>query len=283
VSKLVKTSLAAVILIIFASGLSGCNLKTYEGFRYSVENDTVIIRTYKDKSTVKSLVIPDEIDGLPVVKVADFGAFNATSLLSITIGKNVREIGGWAFTNNTSLKEFIVDPGNEYFVAVDGVLFSKELKTLIYYPIKKGVTVDKDGKVTGKASYTVPAGVETIRTKAFYKCGDLETVVLPDGLVTIEEKAFHKATALKNIKLPASLTTIGKDAFAFCETMTEITIPANVTQIGDYAFFSCTGLKKVTMLCRQDAVTLGKRWYPTKNGMEMDDLKIIWAADSDEQ
>ena len=276
-SKIVKTALLAMVLIMLTTGLSGCSLKTYEGFRYSVEDDTVIIRTYKDKSTVKSLVIPDEIDGMPVVEVANFGAFNATSLLSITIGKNVREIGGWAFTNNTSLKEYIVDPGNAYFTAVDGVLFSKDMKTLIYYPIKKGVSVDTDGKVTGKASYTVPAGVDTIRTKAFYKCGDLEQVVLPAGLVTIEEKAFHKATALKNIELPASLTSVGKDACAFCETMTQITIPANVTQIGDYAFFSCTGLKQVTMLCKQDAVTLGNRWYPTKNGMEMGDLTITWA------
>jgi len=276
VSKIGKTALLALLLLILMTGLSGCSLKTYDGFRYTVEDNTIIIRTYKDKSTVKDLVIPDEIDGMPVVKVANFGAFNATSLLSITIGKNVREIGGWAFTNNTSLKEYIVDPGNEHFTVVDGVLFSKDMKTLIYYPIKKGVTVDADGKVTGKASYTVPAGVEIIRTKAFYKCGDLEAVVLPAGLVTIEEKAFHKATALKNIELPASLTSIGKDAFAFCEGMTQITIPANVTQIGDYAFFSCTGLKQVTMLCKQNAVTLGNRWYPTKNGMEMD-LTITWA------
>ncbi len=277
-SKVVKALLIALVLVIMTAGLSGCSLKTYDGFRYSVEDHTVIIRTYKDKSTVKNLVIPDEVDGMPVVKVANFGAFNATSLLSITIGKNVREIGGWAFTNNTSLKEFTVDPGNEYFTAVDGVLFSKDMKTLIYYPIKKGVTVDADGKVTGKASYTVPAGVETIHTKAFYKCADLEAVVLPAGLVTIEEKAFHKATALKNMVLPASLVSIGKDAFAFCEAMTQITIPANVTQIGDYAFFSCAGLKQVTMLCKQDAVMLGNRWYPTKNGMEMDDLTITWAG-----
>lgn len=275
-SKFVKRALLLFVLAGLMVGLSGCSLKTYDGFRYSVKDDTVIIRTYKDKTTIKELVIPDEIDGLPVVEVADFGAFNASSIIRITIGKNVREIGGWAFTNNYSLTEFVVDPANEYFVAVDGVLFSKDMKTLIYYPIKKGLTLDKDGKATGKASYTVPAGVETIRTKAFYKCNNLGTVILPEGLVAIEEKAFHKATALQNIQLPASLTSIGKDAFAFCELMTQITIPANVKQIGDYAFFSCTGLKQVTMLCKKDAVTLGKRWYPTKNGLEMDDLIITW-------
>ena len=277
-SKIIKTGVLIFILTSLMVGLSGCNLKTYDDFRYSVKDDTVIIRTYKDKTTVKELVIPDEINGLPVVEVANFGAFNATSLTKITIGKNVREIGGWAFTNNSALKEFVVDPSNEHFVAVAGVLFSKDRKTLIYYPIKKGVTVDTDGKVTAKASYTVPAGVETIRTKAFYKCGELEAVILPEGLVTIEEKAFHKTTALKNIELPASLTSIGKDAFAFCELMTQITIPANVKQIGDYAFFSCTSLKQVTMLCKENAVTLGKRWYPTKNGLEMADLAITWAG-----
>jgi hypothetical protein len=45
----------------------------------------------------------------------------------------------WAFTNNSGLTEFRVDEENAQFSAVDGVLFSKDMKTLLYYPSKKGV------------------------------------------------------------------------------------------------------------------------------------------------
>lgn len=278
-NKITKISALIIIIILTAAGFSGCSLKKYEGMRYTVKDGGVIIRTYKDKTTATVLEIPDEIDGKPVVKVENFGAFNAPSLVTVQIGRNVREIGTWAFTNNPSLKEFRVDPRNEYFVAVDGVLFSRDMKTLVYYPIKKGVTVDQDGKVTAKARYTVPRGVQTIRSKAFYKCDNLETVILPDSLLAIEEKAFHRASSLKAVVLPAHLRTIGKDAFAFCSSLTEITIPETVGTIGDYAFYSCTSLKTVTMLGNRDAITLGKRWYPTDTGREMDDLKIIWAGE----
>ncbi len=271
-------SIALLILaVLIISGFSGCSLRTYENMRYTVKDNTVIIRTYKDKTTVTTLEIPDEIGGMPVVKVENFGAFNAPSLKTIKIGKNVREIGPWAFTNNTSLQDYIVDPGNEHFTAVEGVLFSKDMKTLVYYPIKKGVTTDKDGKITGNASYTVPAGVETIRTKAFYKCGNLEMVMLPASLVSIEERAFSRAGALKALKLPDSLQFIGKDAFAFCTGLTEMTVPKTVNRIDEYAFYSCTSIKKMTMLCKEENMTLGNKWFPSKNGLEMDDLIITWA------
>ncbi len=280
-NKKVKSILLLILVAFMASGFTGCVLKTYEDMRYTVKDNTVIIRTYKDKSTVTVLEIPDEIDGMPVVKVENFGAFNAPSLVTIKIGKNVREIGGWAFTNNTSLKEYIVNPNNEYFTAVDGVLFSKDMKTLIYYPIKKDVTADKNGKITSYARYNVPAGVETIRTKAFYKCGNLESVTLPASLLSIEERAFSRATALKALKLPDNLQFIGKDAFAFCTGLTEMTIPKNVTQIGEYAFYSCTSIKKMIMLGKKENITLGNKWYPTKNGIDMDELTINWVNKAD--
>lgn len=276
-NKTGKSIALLFLAAIIASGFSGCSLKTYEGMRYTVKDNTVIIRTYKDKATLTVLEIPDEIDGKAVVKVENFGAFNAPSLQTIKIGKNVREIGPWAFTNNTSLKEFVVDPGNEHFVSVDGVLFSKDMKTLIYYPIKKGVTINKDGKVNGNARYIVPEGVETIRTKAFYKCGHLESVTLPASLVSIEERAFSRMTALKALELPDNLQLIGKDAFAFCTGLTEMTVPTNVIRIDEYAFYGCTSIKKMKMLCREENMTLGKKWYPTKNGIDMDDLIITWA------
>lgn len=275
-NKTLKRAALLGLLAGLAFGFSACSLKTYEGMRYTVKDSTVIIRTYKNKATATVLEIPDEIEGKPVVKVENFGAFNAPSLKTIKIGKNVREIGAWAFTNNTALEAYVVDPLNEHFAAVDGVLFSKDLKTLIYYPIKKGVTTGKDGFVTANARYTVPDGVETIRTKAFYKCGHLESVTLPASLLSIEERAFSRAEALKALQLPDNLQFIGVDAFAFCTGLTAMTIPRSVTRIDDYAFYGCTSVKTMTMLGSEKNMTLGEKWYPTKNGLELDELTIVW-------
>ena len=82
-------------------------------------------QAYTDSTVRTEVTVPDEIDGYPVTKIEDFGLFNAESLTKITIGKNVKEIGTWSMTNNQRLQEFVVDEENQYFTAVDGILFQR--------------------------------------------------------------------------------------------------------------------------------------------------------------
>ena len=79
-----------------------------------------------------------------------------------------------------------------------------------------------------------------------------------------------------SIILPDTLEIIGKDAFGYCSALTEITVPASVKQIDDYAFYNCTALLNVTMKCKEADTQLGKSWYPTNNGLNIDNLNITW-------
>lgn len=250
--------------------------KAADGIEYKIENGTATIVGYTDTTTRTEIIIPDEFEGVPVTEIADFGLFNAESVEKIVIGKNVQKIGGWSMTNEQKLKAFEVDSENQYFTAVDGVLFLKDMKTLIYYPPAKGIEFNNLGQAKEMTQYVIPDGVETIRTKAFYKCYYVDKIEIPDSVTTIEEKAFHRCSALKEINLPDVLVTIGKDAFAYCSEVTSVTIPASVESIGEYAFFNCPKLKKVEVLKSEDEIELGEKWYPTDNGREIKDLKIIW-------
>ena len=134
--------------------------------------------------------------------------------------------------------------------------------------------------------YTIPEGVETVGSKAFYKCGYVEGVIFPSTLVTIEEKAFHRCGMLKNVTLPEGLKTIAKDAFAYCQSgdFNTIVIPASVETIGEYAFYNCTSLKTITVNkteaqreALEEAGTWGKKWYPTDNGRKIKDINYIYA------
>ena len=116
VKKIIAVLIVAAALAALVPVLSGCN-PTYENtdLEYRIEeNGEVTIIGYTDSTLRDTIVIPDEIEGKPVTKVADFGVVNAETLKSITVGKNVREIGTWAFTNNQGLKEFLVAEGNEW-------------------------------------------------------------------------------------------------------------------------------------------------------------------------
>ena len=280
-----KITAAALILLILAAALSGCALfDANPDVTYKEADGEIHITGYTDKTTITEYLIPDTVDGKPVTVIEDFGVCNAESLTKIRIGKNVREIGTWALTNNQHLAAFEVDPANEYFTAVDGVLFSKDMKTLYYYPCGRGVEFDHLGMAKTDENgnpivmeYAIPDGVETIREKAFYKCSYVDLTKIPDSVTRIEEKAFHRTSALTDVDLPAGLTLIGKDAFAYDEKLENMTIPAAIKEIGEYAFFNCTGMKSIMVLAKETDVVLGNKWQPTAKGRIMTDCTITFA------
>ena len=280
-----KSLALALALIAFISLLSGCAVFGSEpDVKYKEIDGEIHVTGYTDKTVVTDLTIPDEVDGKKVTVIEDFGVVNAESLTKITIGKNVREIGPWGLTNNQHLAAFEVDPENEYFTARDGVLFSKDMKTLYCYPCGKGVTFDRFGQAATDADgnviatqYAIPEGVEVIREKAFYKCYYVNVTAFPDSITRIEEKAFHRTSSLLDFTMPAHLEYIGKDAFAYDDKLTDLTIPATIREIGEYAFFNCTGMVRLAVLAKEADMTLGTKWMPTEKGRVRTECEVTFA------
>ncbi len=264
-----KRKIISAVCILFAVAVlfSGCNGQLpaeNTKIKYKVENSNATVTELPNNTTIKTVVIPDEYEGSPVTDIADFAGCNLESVEVIKIGKNVENIGVWAFENNQSLKAFEVSEENKNFCCVDGVLYTKDMKTLLFYPAAKG------------ESFVIPDSVKTLRTKCFYKCSGLKSLTLPSKLKTIEEKAFFRCSSLTDISIPDSLEYIGKDAFGYCSELKEITLPKGLEEIGEYAFYNCSKLLKINMKCAKESVRLGKSWYPTNNGLNIDKLEIIW-------
>ena len=103
------------------------------------------------------------------------------------------------------------------YKAVDGVLFSRDGKTLIAYP---------NGKTD--AHYDVPAGVEHIGNGAF--CNEyLTTVSLPVGLKTIGDLGFAGCTRLQSLAVPLTVSEIGQYVFGDCVSLELLSLPEGVT------------------------------------------------------
>ncbi len=277
--KRIITVLLLVSLLCFSFASCGGELQVLSGktdITYKIENGEAVVTKVPNKSTVTSIVIPDEYEGAPVTEIADFAAVNLEYVTEVYIGKNVREIADWAFGNSKKITKFEVDDNNEYICDADGVIYTEDMKTLLFYPPSGGVKTEKDegGNEIKTISYTIPEGVETVRSKAFYKCQELTEILLPSTLKSIEEKAFFRCN-LKSITLPEGLEFIGKDAFAFCYSAPSVTVPASVKQIDEYAFFSCTSMLEINMQGKESEMTLGKKWYPTDNGIELGEKLVI--------
>ena len=123
-----------------------------------------------------------------------------------------------------TIDAYEVPEDHPLYQAIDGVLFSKDGKTLLAYP---GGRMDEH--------YDVPAGVEHIWPYAF------------------------GTDYLKTISLPIGLKTIGNGAFSDCGRLQSIAIPLTVTEIGDYAFWGCVSLELVSL---PDGLTINKDINP---------------------
>ncbi len=272
-----KKLLALGLIALTVFGLASCSLKKADGMNYKAVEGGIAITGYTDKTTVTELTVPDEIDGQPVIEIADFGICNAESLTKLTIGKNVKTIGTWALTNNQHLTAFKVEPANEAFTSADGGQLTKDMNTLLVEPAGKNIEFDRFGTALNETEYAVPEGVETIRSKAFYKCYYVNVTSFPDSVTRIEEKAFQRTSALTDFEMPKHLEYIGKDAFAYDEKLENLTIPASVKEIGDYAFFNCTGMKTLTVLAKEADLIQGVKWQPTAKGRINKDCTVTFA------
>jgi len=111
------------------------------------------------------------------------------ALTSVSIPASVTEIGKNAFSLCTALNEINVNEENTAYKSVGGVLFTKDGKTLVQYPVGRT-----------DASYVVPDGVEVIGELAFGFCGDtLAALELPGSLTNIEKAAFIGCRVLESV------------------------------------------------------------------------------------
>lgn len=180
-------------------------------------------------SSIKSIVLPENL------KVIGNSAFNHCSMLeSLFIPKNAGPCDYASYGDNpapycTSLAYIEVDAENKYYTTVDGVLFDKEMKTLVTYP-------------AGKESedYIVPEGIEDIVYNAFAG-SKIRSVKFPEGMTEspFPGISFLECFELETIKLPSTAAKLQFNYLDQCEKLSRIycaaqTPPALSISLIDY-------------------------------------------------
>ena len=112
-----------------------------------------------------------------------------------------------------TVKAYDVPEDHPLYRSIDGVLFSRDGKTLLDYP---GGRTD--------THYDVPAGVERIEAGAISN-EYLQTISLPIGLRSVGDYGFAGCTRLQSIALPLTVTEIGRDIFRDCVSLELVSLP----------------------------------------------------------
>ena len=134
------------------------------------------------------------------VKKLEHNCFDFLNVVKgIEIPACVEEIQ-WSFYECKELRFIKVNADNKNYKDIDGVLYSRDGKTLIAYPNAHG------------DEYAIPSGVKEIAHFAFKDCSYLKKLIIPDSVKKIGANAFYGCTALESVTIPSSIPpkSIGK-------------------------------------------------------------------------
>ena len=194
---------------------------------------------YNDQ--ILNIVIEDGITKIP--NTAFCYAKNCVSV-SIPASVETIETSTTPFWVNNSLEKFIVDENNAAFKSVDGILFSKNGETLVFFPQNHGAT-----------EYTIPDTVKSIAESAFYGNISLKKVTVPDNVTSIGEEAFC-GSGIKEISLGSGITEIPTYCFDNVHIKSFV-IPDSVTSLGYGMFYN--GYDLETLVIGSGVETIGDR------------------------
>ena len=264
--------------LLVGVGSNTSNIDIEASSDFEIVGDEII--TYKGKS--KLVKVPEGI-----ITIGASAFWNNTFVEEVVLPKSLKRIGGDCFYYCTNLKKVNIPSevwimGNNpfagcpkleltndslYFVLEDGILYGRDKKDIIYYPINKEVK-----------EYVVPNTVTCIGKHCFFNCDNLERIVIHENVVRFENNPFSGCTKLEVenhspyyhfengvIYNKFKTTIIG------ClngSQIDELRIPETVTSINRNAFWNCKGIKKVVIT--KNIVRIGYNPFASAENMYLE-------------
>ena len=213
-----------------------------EAWKYNVYDCYIEITGYI--GTADDVLLPEEINGLPVWKIGS-SAFEKAELNSIKLPDGLLEIGMGAFLDS-QIKEINLP---ESLCIIDSDAFNScgSLQQITIPPNVKYISNGTFAGCYNLLEVEISEGITEIYPRAFEGCDNLSTVVFPESLKLIGTSAFRQCKSLSSVKIPGGVKEIRHGAFEECVNLSEVDIGEGVEVIEKEAFYYCKKLTNVTI------------------------------------
>lgn len=195
--------------------------------------------------------------------------YHANLLHKVEIGRGVKEIPSYSFTDCHSLQLISIPKG---VTSMNNSSFSKcySLKALVFpsgltstfsyvntfYSLE--VVLFPNVKITNTGNnylmaknalkqIILPNGLTSLPSYAFDSDFRLKRAILPNTITSISTNMFNNCTSLMEVHMPHSITALPNNFVAYCYSLPSFEIPSGVTSIGQGAFTYCESLNSLRM------------------------------------
>ena len=194
-------------------------------------------------ASLKNLTLPNALE-----RIGSRAFVNCLALSRLELPGKVSEIDASAFLDCAGLTAVTVQSSNRNFKAVDGVLYSGDMSTLLLFPAGKKAQ-----------SFTLPASVREIlpgalialKVTSFKVESGSKRFKARDGVLYnagfTELCHYPQGNAAKEFTVPQGVKTIGKNAFEYAGNLTAVTLPQGLEWVKDAAFRHCSRLQKTEL------------------------------------
>lgn len=217
-------------------------LKTSEEnpmYKYIDYKSGIAIIKYSGNESVVN--VPQTLDGKTVVAIGslknEYNGYDSITFLNkniskIILPKTLNTIDEKSLISS-SANYFEIEEGNDFFTSINGIIFTKDKKNLLFVP----------KKFENKKEYKVPEKTECIWYSAEFL--NFKNIVIPKSLkyyestslltsnITIDKKNKYFSSPNKN----SICSKDGKILYSVCGANKSYIMPNSINYISEYAFF----------------------------------------------
>ena len=206
-----------------------------------------------------TLIIPPIIDGHKITRMVGTLFKDCHGMTKLVLPEHLQGVDAMFGWGCSSLGSIEISKSNPKYTSENGVLYTKDRRTLIRYP-------------PARSEVLLLPTTRRIGSDAFNLCDRIRKMRLPEGVEVVNWYGFSGMRQLETVEFPKSLQDIGNYTFVYCSKLTKIVFNGDAPRKGGELFGRASGDRRVS----KDIVVEVRKGSKGWNGKDSTDLPERW-------